>query len=110
MAEEEASGTLRMVHAFGARSSVPRLGNIEDRTPLPKPLHFVEDTNTLMYTVGRRVVVHSIDTNTMRFIPENDRLEVPLSAVHAALPLSLPSAMTPEALRRGICKPLAVGP
>lgn len=87
MAEEEASGTLRMVHAFGARSSVPRLGNIEDRTPLPKPLHFVEDTNTLMYTVGRRVVVHNLDSNTMRFIPENDRLEVPASADPAARPV-----------------------
>jgi len=89
MAAEEASGTLRMVHAFGARSSVPKMGNIGDRATLPKPLHFVEDTNTLMYTVGRRVVVHNLDPNTgggntMRFIPENDRLEVDIhSHLHA---------------------------
>ena len=73
MSFDDATGTIKLLHAFGARSMCQ---NLHGKRPLPKPLHFIEDTSTLMYTVGRRVVVHNLEKNTMLFMPENDRLEV----------------------------------
>jgi len=72
---DDITGQLSLRHAFGSRSSMPRSQNISERVPLPSPVHFVEDTSQILYSVGRRVVLHNLDTNTMKFIPENDRLD-----------------------------------
>eukprot|EP00658_Telonema_sp_P-2_P047119 TRINITY_DN3566_c0_g1_i2.p1 TRINITY_DN3566_c0_g1~~TRINITY_DN3566_c0_g1_i2.p1 ORF type:complete len:975 (+),score=316.30 TRINITY_DN3566_c0_g1_i2:221-3145(+) len=76
---EDVTGQLVLRHAFGSRSSLP-LTDGDGRAPLPSPVWFVDDTSTILYSVGRRVVVHNLDTNNtnvpkMRFVPENDRLD-----------------------------------
>ena len=72
---DDVSGQLVLRHAFGSRSSMPRSQNLSERVPLPSPVHFVDDTSQILYSVGRRVVLHNIDKNEMKFIPENDRLD-----------------------------------
>jgi len=72
---DDVSGQLVLRHAFGSRSSMPRGQNLSERVPLPSPVHFVDDTSQILYSVGRRVVLHNIDKNEMKFIPENDRLD-----------------------------------
>ena len=74
MAGEDVTGQLVLRHAFGSRANIPH-GSLSERVPLPNPVAFVEDTTTIVYSVGRRVVLHNLETNAMRFVPENDRLD-----------------------------------
>ena len=73
-AAEDVTGQLVLRHAFGSRANMP-IGSLTERSPLPNPVWFVDDTSSILYSVGRRVVLHNLEANTMRFVPENDRLD-----------------------------------
>ena len=70
----DVTGQLVLRHAFGSRANMP-VGSLTERSPLPNPVWFVDDTSSILYSVGRRVVLHNLENNTMRFVPENDRLD-----------------------------------